>query len=406
MAIFSLIAKLGLDKTGFDAGLDSAGKRVSAFGGHLKSHLAGAFGAAALIAAGQAALEYAENIGRAAAELGISTDTAQQLGLAARLAGGDIGTIAGKFERLRKAASEAIGKGKAGPFAEFGISLEELKRGRPEELFERIALAVDHLNEQPRQLKAFFDIFGTKGAGEVIRVMQHLEKSKEEGLLISPKDIENAKAFEERIKILKTQLYATLATGGPLKKLRDLLLLSVPGYKKTKEQRQVAEAEEEAKNTANDEKARQLARDLQLKAEIGSTNDRLAAQEEKNRKANLDDQQEINELLEKQYDLFDRIRHLEKAGEGQGLEAAMARLDVAVAQAGIDKLVRAAEARKPEEEKKEKQLRQRPSDLLGKIGGTVGGGDATQTRLNEMVRELKILNRRLGFQGVRIDGEL
>jgi cell fate (sporulation/competence/biofilm development) regulator YlbF (YheA/YmcA/DUF963 family) len=273
-------------------------------------------------------------------------------------------------------------------------------------LFERIALAVDHLNEQPRQLKAFFDIFGTKGAGEVIRVMQHLEKSKEEGLLISPKDIENAKAFEERIKILKTQLYATLATGGPLKKLRDLLLLSVPGYKKTKEQRQVAEAEEEAKNTANDEKARQLARDLQLKAEIGSTNDRLAAQEEKNRKANLDDQQELNELLEKQYDLFDRIRHLEKAGEGQGLEAAMARLDVAVAQAGIDKLVRAAEARKPEEEKKEKQLRQRPSDLLGKIGGTVGGGDATQTRLNEMVRELKILNRRLGFQGVRIDGEL
>lgn len=404
MDIFGIIAKLMLDKSGFDAGLDAAGKRIAQFGQSLKHHLAGAFGAAALIHEAHAALEYAENIGRAAAELEISTDAAQQLGLAARLAGGDVGTFSGKFERLRKAMAEAVIKGKAGPFEAFAIGLEQLKEGDPVAVFEKMAIAIDRLNERPGQMKSLGEIFGAKGLGEVIRVMQHLEKAKEEAVLISPKDIENAKHFGEQISIWKTQLMAAGITAP--KTLRNILMMG-RATAVVKKGELGDEAAEEAKAAANAEDERRKAREAQLTADIASINNKAAAQEEKNRQAKLDDQQKLDALLNEEFDLREKISNLEAAKQGEGLEAAQARLDALVVQGKIDKLEADILKHAPKEAKeKQRVFHQPPSDLLGRIGGTVGGGESLGNKVNEMVREMKQLRRTLEVRGIRINGEL
>ena len=97
-----LTAVLGLDKTGFDAGIAAAGKQVNQFGAGLKSQLAGAFGATAFIALGRSAIEAADGIDELSERLGVTNKQAQEFSLAAKLGGSGSEFFATKFEKLRK----------------------------------------------------------------------------------------------------------------------------------------------------------------------------------------------------------------------------------------------------------------------------------------------------------------
>src|SRR5213593_3021241 len=138
MALFSLIAKLGLDKTGFDAGLNDAQKKAGQFGAGLKSLLAAAFSIAAITAYTRSVIEYASQIKNASLRTCASTDAIQTLGHAAKLSGVEFETMVRAFKDLSKAREEAIldpHSRQAQVFEALGLSVKKLKELSPEEAF-------------------------------------------------------------------------------------------------------------------------------------------------------------------------------------------------------------------------------------------------------------------------------
>lgn len=124
MALLSLIAKLGLDKTGFDAGLNAAGKKASAFGGMLKSQLAAAFSVTAITAYAKHVIDLGSKFNDTAKKMNIGTDAVQEFAYAAKLSGTDIDTVARSFIELGRARAEALknpGGDAANAFKSLGV---------------------------------------------------------------------------------------------------------------------------------------------------------------------------------------------------------------------------------------------------------------------------------------------
>lgn len=90
MATLSLLAKLSLDKTGFDSGLASANKLVTKFGTDMQKQIGRAFGAAAFIAFARGVVETGKEIDELAAKLRVTGEEAQKIRLKEKL-GGDVG---------------------------------------------------------------------------------------------------------------------------------------------------------------------------------------------------------------------------------------------------------------------------------------------------------------------------
>src|SRR5262245_453523 len=103
MGLLSLIARLGLDKSGFNAGLTAANKQVSKFGGALKSQLAGAFSAAAVIAYTKHLIDFGSKINDTATKLGVGTKELQEYTYAAQQNGAELEDVAKAFKALSAA---------------------------------------------------------------------------------------------------------------------------------------------------------------------------------------------------------------------------------------------------------------------------------------------------------------
>src|SRR5688500_2843364 len=107
MAILSLLAKLGLDKTGFDAGMSAAGNKVASFG----KQMAGAFTAAAVAAAvtkaTRMAILYADEMKDLSDQIGTSTKQAQEWNFAAKLSGQNADFVTQSFAKMENALNKA-----------------------------------------------------------------------------------------------------------------------------------------------------------------------------------------------------------------------------------------------------------------------------------------------------------
>lgn len=168
MPIMALWARLGLDKTGFDAGLKSAQRQAGKFGSDLKSQLAGAFTLAAATHLARNIVETAEAAGDLSDRLGVSIKDAQDFGLAAKLGGSDVEYFAAKFERLRA----ALAKPGENPLKDFGITTRD-----PAQALNELADIISTTGLNAQQATKFVEIFG-KGSGKLITVLGDLEKAK------------------------------------------------------------------------------------------------------------------------------------------------------------------------------------------------------------------------------------
>lgn len=126
MPILSLLAKLGLDKTGFDTGMDNASKQVNKFGGDIKRQIAGGFTIAALASVARHAMESAHKFTQMAKELNITTDQAQQLTAEADRTGQSISDLTKDADKLNETLAR-IGGGEVLFSRE---QIEELERAR------------------------------------------------------------------------------------------------------------------------------------------------------------------------------------------------------------------------------------------------------------------------------------
>jgi len=219
MAFLSIMARFGMDATGFKAGIkqvESASKGLSRdLNGNLKGAIAGAFGTAAIVAAGKATMDYAGQIADLSQRLGVSTDALQEMDFAARLTGTNLETFTGFLEKLSVSREEALqGNDELrDSFARLGVSLEDLRTKRLEDLTRQIGRAVQSGDVQ--QLMPALKGVGGRGAGALVPTFkagldEAAQQAREAGAIISAEDIaaldEAGDTFSALFQIIRAQL--------------------------------------------------------------------------------------------------------------------------------------------------------------------------------------------------------
>ena len=177
MGLGALIAKLGVDITGWRHGWKQAEgvarKSSKDIGAFTKGQLAGMFGAGAIGAAVKNTVEYAGRIRDMSDALGISTDTLQQMDFAATQSGASLESFTGSMVKLGKAQQEAVndpGGGAAAAFQKLGISMEQVKSMKIEDLFFKVGRAFKDAKNPQEMLAAGIKVMG-RGADEVFPAM-------------------------------------------------------------------------------------------------------------------------------------------------------------------------------------------------------------------------------------------
>jgi len=219
MAFLSIMARFGMDATGFKAGIkqvESASKGLSRdLNANLKGAIAGAFGTAAIVAAGKATMDYAGQIADLSERLGVSTDALQEMDFAARLTGTNLETFTGFLEKLSVSREEALqGNDELrDSFARLGVSLEDLRTKRLEDLTRQIGRAIQGGDVQ--QLMPALKGVGGRGAGALaptfkLGLEEAGQQARAANAIISAEDIaaldEAGDTFSALFQIIRAQL--------------------------------------------------------------------------------------------------------------------------------------------------------------------------------------------------------
>lgn len=191
----NLKAKVGLDTTGFDAGLKrmkaQAGNFMAqtskkmqggagvggAMGGVMKGGLVGMAIASAreLIGLGKKAFptETAARIRDESKKIGVDTDTFQELDYAARQSGASIEDVGKAFKALSLRQQDAIRGNKeyGEAFERYGVTVEQLKAKGPQDLFALIAQQVENGVNKANELADIQRLLGRSGT-ELLPTMQ------------------------------------------------------------------------------------------------------------------------------------------------------------------------------------------------------------------------------------------
>jgi hypothetical protein len=244
MAILSLLARLGLDKSGFDAGMSAATKSVSSFG----KQVAGSFGAAA-VAAGVAALtrsaiNYADEMQELSERLSTSTKGAQEWSLAAQLNGKDAEFVASNFQKMEKALNEAnLGnKDSVRSLQALGITMAEIRSIGVDEAMRKAADAINGSGNEAGKSAAMLDLFG-KSATKMKVVFQDLgTANKLSGLFPTDAEVNNVKqaadATDVFFNLLKGYVVQKISPGSILRTMFGTVMpvlnaLQLPGMKQS-----------------------------------------------------------------------------------------------------------------------------------------------------------------------------
>lgn len=186
MALFNLIARLGLNTAGFETGLKRADSLATRFSKNVsssvKGHLAAAFGTGAIIAAAKNTLDYAGKIKDLSQALGVGTTALQEFDYAAGQNGATLEDFASVLKRLQIARNEAL-KDPAGEmvksFKQLGVTIDDLKKKRVEDLLKQIGVKFRFAADvQPLAAPAFKTM--GKGAGDIFAALsQGLDEAAE-----------------------------------------------------------------------------------------------------------------------------------------------------------------------------------------------------------------------------------
>ena len=187
----NLKAKVGLDTGGFDAGIKRMKTKADAFIAKTNKQLkrpdglsrVGPFAALASIPivgsilAGAAKktlpAEEASRIRDESKKIGVSTTTFQELDYAARQSGGSIQDVGKAFKALSIRQQDAIRGNKeyTEAFARYGVTVDELKAKKPQELFALISKQVEGGVNKANELADVQRLLGKSGT-ELLPTMQ------------------------------------------------------------------------------------------------------------------------------------------------------------------------------------------------------------------------------------------
>ena len=140
MAIFSLIAKLGLDGTAFETGLKKSQSMAKGIGREISGALAGMFAVNKLVEFGSKAIETAGKLNDLSTRLGVSVEFLQEMQYAAEQSGGSLEDVAGAVEKISIARMKALAGDQAtiNNFEAMGVSMQQIKELGGEGLFKAL----------------------------------------------------------------------------------------------------------------------------------------------------------------------------------------------------------------------------------------------------------------------------
>jgi len=220
-------AKLALDASGMDRGLQSASDSVNKFAKQAGTALAGAFTFTKIIQGFSSAIEKGDQLQDIAEKFGVSASKLQLLGNAASVFGSDLDQVSAGLNKLSLAQQKAI-SGESGSealvetFAEVGISMEELKSMTAEDIFLKISDSFASGANDGRQFIIVNELLG-KAQTDLIKVMNQgsvaiIEQGTAMGVM-SDQTIASLSAASDSIK--KFQSLLSLGFGTAAAKIMD-----------------------------------------------------------------------------------------------------------------------------------------------------------------------------------------
>ena len=404
MPILSLLARLNLDKSQFDAALKKAEHEVEHFGSHIGKQFALGAVLLGLEQFAHSILEAGAAAKNTADRLGITVQQAQEFALAAKLGGSDIEAFAAKFDKLRASLAGAKVSGEAGPFEAFGIGIEELTKMDAAQVLEAIGRSLEHGGFDAAKTDAFFKIFG-RGASMMAKALLDLEHAKH-GMMFSDAEVENMHSVEHSFLMMGHNLKiaglraaeflikygAIVNTASELTGLPALMRFLGIGGNTPSGKRGFKEPEEASVDPA-------IKRRAEAVGDIISLEKQAQELSLKNAYDNLTTQEKLNKLYEERSDLLAFIQSQEKLGvldSDAMLTLASAKLRATQAQADIQSLSKSTSNRVSA-----------ISNPLGGVGAFIGARSYDPSMsLSEINQSIKDLDKRLSTYGVAIKGNV
>lgn len=218
MAIFSLFAKLGLDGSQFEAGMKRSQSLAKGIGREISGTLAGVFAVDKLAEFGLQAIETAGRLNDLSTQLGVSVEFLQEMKFAADLGGTSLEEVSSALEKITIARGKALGgnQGVLEAFAKFGITAQEIKSAKLEDIFLKIGNAFEGDANPQNLITAFRELAG-KSAGALIPAMatglsDAADQARRLGLIMSTDVINSMDEANDRIDILKAKATAGAGT--------------------------------------------------------------------------------------------------------------------------------------------------------------------------------------------------
>ena len=219
MAIFSLLAKLGLDGTSFETGLKRSQSLAKGIGREISGTLASIFTVDKLAQFGMEAVETAGKLQDLSTQLGVSAQFLQEMQFAADLGGSSLDDVATALEKITIARGKALGgdKGLLDAFARFGVTAQEIRTSKIEDIFLKIGQAFEG-DSNPQNLIAPFRELAGKSAGALIPAMatglaDAADQARRLGIIMSNDVIESLDEANDRIDIFKKTAVAGAGAG-------------------------------------------------------------------------------------------------------------------------------------------------------------------------------------------------
>lgn len=217
MAFEDIIIRMGMDATAFNRGLQSAKVQAKA----LNSALGGlgmAVSAAGLAAMAAKAVEFGSTISDLSTRLGISTDALQEFDFAAKMSGSSLDEFVGGLQKLAKAQADALGGNEEtiNSFAALGVSVEDLKTKRIEDIFKQIGRSVRDASDVQLVMADAMKVLG-KASGPILAAMRNdleaaAEEAKRLGLIIGVDTIDKLDALGDSVDTFGKKIMSDLAS--------------------------------------------------------------------------------------------------------------------------------------------------------------------------------------------------
>lgn len=228
MNVFELFAKLGLDTSEYDEGLDSSEKKASSFGSKLGSTLgtgAKVLGAGlAVVGGGVVALttdmaknvgelaQYGDSIDKTSQKLGVSSDFYQEWEAVMQHSGTSMSGMTTTFKTLSNAVQDASSD-QADAFNKLGLSLDDLQGMSSEDVFTSVIYALQDMEEGTERTAIASTLLG-RGAMEMGALLntsaddtkKMINRVRELGGVLSKDAVKDSAKYQDTLQDMQTSV--------------------------------------------------------------------------------------------------------------------------------------------------------------------------------------------------------